>query len=196
MKHYLLATAVVAAVGTAIAIPALASSNDRASDGRHNAQSGEIGKMGQGAMMGGDMGQMMRMMQMMQGHQGGSMDMAGPMMGGGDHLQGAFDADEDGNVTPEELRTGLLDALKTYDADGNGTLSLDEFETMHTAHIREMTVDRFQGLDADGDGQVTAEEIAAPADRMRRMMQHRAAQGQQSMPMMDGENGQSTTNDN
>ena len=154
--------------------------------------------MNPGAMMGGDMGQMMRMMQ---GHHGGMTDsgmmgMAGPMMGGADHLRGAFDADDDGTVTPEELRAGLLEALKSYDADGNGTLSLDEFETMHTAHIREMTVDRFQALDADGDGQVTAEEIALPADQMQRMMQRRAAHGQQGMPMMDGEEGQHMMNEN
>ncbi len=47
-------------------------------------------------------------------------------------------------------------------------------------------VDRFQSLDADGDGQVTAEEIAAPAERMQHMMDRRAAGNQQRMPMMDG----------
>ncbi len=119
------------------------------------------------------------------------------MMGGAGFLQGAFDADGDGTVTPEEARTGLLDALKSYDADGNGTLSLDEFEAMHTAQIREMTVDRFQAFDADGDGQVTAEEIAKPADRMQRLMEHRAADAERDMPMMDGDgNGRGMMNDN
>ena len=68
--------------------------------------------MGQhGGMMGGDMGSMMKMMH---GGQSGMMGMMG-MMGGADHLQSLFDIDNDGIVSPEELRTGLLDALKTYD---------------------------------------------------------------------------------
>lgn len=52
-------------------------------------------------------------------------------------------------------------ALADYDADSDGTLSIDEFETFHSAMIRETMVDRFQHLDADGDGQVTKEEIEA-----------------------------------
>ncbi len=190
MKRFLLATATVAAIGTAIAVPVLADGSHGFGEGRHGDRAGAMGQMSPGSMMGGDMGHMVRMMQTMHGGQAGMtgpgmMGFAGPMMGGGDHFQGLFDADDDGTVTPEELRTGLLDALKTYDADGNGTLSLDEFETMHTAHIREMTVDRFQALDADGDGQVTADEIAAPADRMQRLMERRAADVRQRMPMMD-----------
>ena len=192
MKRFILATAAVAAIGAAVAIPVLADANHGAGEQRFGAWAGQMGQMGAGAMMDGDMGQMMGMMQMMQGHQGGMVGhgFAGP--GGMGHMQGAFDADNDGTVTPDELRAGLLEALSTYDADGNGMLSLDEFETMHTAHIREMTVDRFQVLDADGDGQVTAEEMAAPADRMQR----RAANTPQGMPMMDGNNAQGTMGDN
>jgi len=154
-------------------------------------------------MMGGDMGSMMRMMKMMHGGQSGmmgmggetggmgpeTMGMGGPMMGDADHMQRLFDADNDGTVSPEELRTGLLDALKTYDVDGNGTLSLAEFETLHAAHVREQTVDRFQAFDADGDGQVTSEEFAAPADRIKRMMMMMRSGNMpgQNGGMMDGE---------
>ena len=209
MKRLVLATATLAAIGAAI--PALADANHGHGEGRTGDRAGAMEQMGPGSMMGGDMGQMMRMMEMMHGGQAGMMgaDMmgggmmgsnmmgSGMMMGGADHLQTIFDADRDGTVTPEELRTGLLDALKTYDADGNGTLSLDEFETMHAAHIRETTVDRFQAFDADGDGQVTAEEIAAPAERMQHMMDRRAAGNQQRMPMMDDDGGNSgMMNDN
>ena len=198
MKRLVLATANLAAIGAAI--PALADANHGHGEGRTGDRAGAMEQMGPGSMMGGDMGQMMRMMEMMHGGQAGMMGggmMGGGMMGGADHLQKIFDADKDGTVTPEELRTGLLDALKTYDADGNGTLSLGEFETMHAAHIRETTVDRFQSFDADGDGQVTAEEIAAPAERMQRMMDRRAAGNQQRMPMMDGDGqGSGTMNDN
>jgi Ca2+-binding EF-hand superfamily protein len=159
--------------------------------------------MGQhSGMKGGDMASMMRMMKMMHSGQSGMMGMdgetggmgagmmgmGGSMMGGADHMQRLFDADDDGTVSPEELRTGLLDELKTYDADGNGMLSLAEFETLHAAHIREQTVDRFQAFDSDGDGQVTSEEFAAPADRIKRMMMMRSG----NMPgrnggKMDGE---------
>ena len=198
MKRLVFAIAAITAIGAAI--PALADANHGRGEDRTGESKGGMGQMDPGSMMGGNMGQMMRMMQMMHGGQagmkGGGM-MGGGMMGGADHLQKIFDADKDGTVTPEELRTGLLDALKTYDADGNGTLSLGEFETMHAAHIRETTVDRFQSFDADGDGQVTAEEIAAPAERMQRMMDRRAAGNQQRMPMMDGDGqGSGTMNDN
>ena len=108
-------------------------------------------------------------------------------MGGADHMQRLFDTDDDGTVSPEELRTGLLDALETYDTDGNGMLSLAEFETLHAAHIREHTVDRFQAFDADGDGQVTSEEFAAPADRIQRMMMRSGNMPGQIGGMMDGE---------
>tara|TARA_R110002020_G_scaffold192228_1_gene392269 strand:- start:19743 stop:20429 length:687 start_codon:yes stop_codon:yes gene_type:complete len=168
--------------------------------GNANMMQGAMGQ--QSGMKGRDMGSMMRMMQMMHGGQSGMMGMdgetggmgagmmgmGGAMMGGADHMQRLFDANDDGTVSPEELRAGLLDALKTYDADGNGTLSLDEFETLHAAHIREQTVDRFQAFDADGDGQVTSEEFAAPADRIKRMMMMRSGNMPgQNDSMMDGE---------
>ncbi|MDA7429197.1 calcium-binding protein [Primorskyibacter aestuariivivens] len=203
MKRLVLATAAVAVIGSAIPVLADGNHGNHGNhgnrEGRQGDRAGSMGQMHPGSMMGGDMGQMMSMMQMMpRGQAGimgsGMMGIAGPMMGGGDHLQTIFDANKDGTVTPEELRTGMVDALKTYDADGNGTLSLDEFETLHAAHIREMTVDRFQALDADGDGQVTAEEIAAPADRMQRMMDRREAGSQQRMPMMDGDDNDMTDN--
>ncbi|KNG95029.1 hypothetical protein ATO11_03930 [Pseudaestuariivita atlantica] len=169
----------------------------------HGGQGGMMGGGMMGAdMMGADMmgGGMMGADMMGGGMMGGGMmgaDMKGQgmmgqgmMMGDAGHFQSLFDANDDGTVTPEELRAGFLDALKTYDADGNGSLSLDEFDTMHAAHIRATTVDRFQAFDADGDGQVTAEEIAAPADRMQKMMDRREATAQQRMPMMDGDDAQ------
>lgn len=134
----------------------------------------------QGGMMGmgptgnsGDMGRMKPMMRkMMQSHHGGSM--GGFMGAGGGHMAGRFDANDDGQTTPDELRAGLLGELNTYDADADGVLSLAEFETMHMAHIREKTVDRFQVFDADGDGRVTADEITQPAERMALKMRRTA----------------------
>ena len=82
-----------------------------------------------------------------------------------------FDADGDGNVTPEEARAGLQALLKEYDANGDQTLSLSEFEKLHSAMIRKTMVDRFQFLDDDGDGAVTMDEIVKPAEMMGRMQQ-------------------------
>lgn len=67
---------------------------------------------------------------------------------------------------PEAARTAMLDRLSGFDADGDGSLSLTEFEALHAAMIRETTVDRFQHLDADGDGRITETEMGVPARRM------------------------------
>jgi Ca2+-binding EF-hand superfamily protein len=140
----------------------------------------------------GNMGDMMQMMQMMHGQMmsdgimGGGM-MGGGMMGGG--FDAAFDTDGDGAVSPDELRAGLAAQLKEYDADGNGVLSIAEFETLNSATIRNLMVDRFQALDEDGDGQITSDEMVAPAARMERMemMRARGADGANGqMPMGQG----------
>lgn len=144
-------------------------------------QPGGYGMMG-GKGPAGGMGQMGDMMQMMRMHgpmmDGGMMggmgmpgDMMGPMgfgMIGGQFAEG-FDADGNGIVSSEELRGGLEGRLSQYDADGDGALSLAEFETLHAAMIRNLMVDHFQALDGDGDGAITKTEMTAPADRMQRM---------------------------
>ena len=101
----------------------------------------------------------------------GMMQNGGPgMMGNMGGMMQMFDADGDGTTTPDEMRTQLQTKLTEYDSDGDGSLSIAEFEALHS----EMMVDRFQHLDADGDGAVTPEEMAAPADRMERMQSMRS----------------------
>ena len=135
---------------------------------------------GDGPGMMGDMDGMSGMMGMMQ-HMPGKM-MGGDMMGGMGPMDGAmmqmFDTDGDGIVTPEELREQLQSKLTEYDSDGDGSLSIAEFEPLHSAMVREMMVRRFQYLDVDGDGSVTVEEMTAPADRMEQMQKMRASQKQ------------------
>ncbi|WP_239995078.1 EF-hand domain-containing protein [Rhodosalinus sediminis] len=139
----------------------------------HSQMMGGSGPMGGMAMMGA----------------GGSMSGMGQgmgMMGGGASLMGMglerFDADGDGVVTSQEAHEGLQALLAEYDADGDEALSLAEFETLHSALIRETMVDRFQFLDDDGDGAVSVAEIVKPADMMERMETMRDG-------MMPGPNG-------
>ncbi|WP_244867685.1 EF-hand domain-containing protein [Vannielia litorea] len=195
MKRTTVAAIAIAALG-AVALPVFADANhghgnERGGPRAGVAEPGYPGMMGQGmmgtGMMDGGMGNMMRMMQMMHGQQGGMMGDGG-MMGGADHVLRLLDSDGDGIVSPDEFRTGMQAEHAKYDADGNGSLSLAEFETMHAAHVREATVDRFQVFDADGDGQVTADEIGAPADRMERMMRMWTDADDGTMPMA-GERG-------
>lgn len=75
-----------------------------------------------------------------------------------------FDTDKDGGVTQEEVDKSRAGALSRHDADGDGTLSLKEFEALWLEMVRERMVDRFQHLDRDGDAVVTAEEFAMPTD--------------------------------
>ena len=107
-------------------------------------------------------------------------------MGGA--MQEMLDADGDGTVTPEEASTQLQAMLKQYDADSSGTLSIAEYEALHSAVIRETMVDRFQHLDADGDGQITSEEMNAPADlakRMKKMKMQMSTEDTSSESSMD-----------
>lgn len=121
-----------------------------------------------GPMAGAQADMMQKMMSMMMG-------MHGRMMGGGMAGMGAMDgtmmqmmmgSGAMGMATAEDAAAAMQARLTEFDADGNGSLSLDEFETLHSAMIREMMVDRFQYLDADGDGAVTPSEMTAPAMRM------------------------------
>ncbi|WP_397543716.1 EF-hand domain-containing protein [Roseovarius salis] len=134
-----------------------------------------------------DMSGMMQMMHQMHGDSMGRGMMGGAMMR-------MLDSDGDGRVTPPEMREQMQAKLAEYDQDGDGTLSISEFEALHSAMIRETMVDRFQHLDADGDGTITSEEMAAPAERMERMrnmrsgmgrMQHRPGSGHRMGPAND-----------
>lgn len=119
---------------------------------------------GPGAMMGHGM------MGMMRRHHSGMMK--GGMMGRGMgmRMMEKADADDDGRVTSAEAANFRAEQIATYDTDGDGSLSLEEFSALHAAQTRPMIVDRFQAFDDDGDGKVTEAEMAGPFNRMLRYM--------------------------
>ena len=176
-RNTLLAAMTLAA--TALGGAAFADAN-HGRGGQFGAQSGPGMMQNGGPGMMGNMGGMMDMMKRMHGNMMGAgmmgagmgSGMMSPGMAGG--MMQMFDTDGDGTTTPEEMRTQLQAKLSEFDSDGDGSLSITEFEALHSAMIREMMVDRSHPLEAEGDGAVTAEEMAAPADRMERMQMMRS----------------------
>lgn len=167
---------------------------------------GQFPGAGHGGMA-GMMNMMMQMHSQMMGDGNGPAMMRGPMMGGAGAMPmragqsgmmfgmaTEFDTNQDGRTSADELRAGLTDRLTEFDADGDGALSLPEFEALHAAMIREMTVDRFQFFDSDGDGFMTEEEMHAPANRMS-MMERFSSVPNSSDDMMGGQS-DSMMNDN
>ncbi|SFN98918.1 EF hand [Roseovarius lutimaris] len=150
---------------TAIAVTVILSGGGAAlAQGQHGHGQQPSGKSG---MMDGGMMPMHRNMM-----QGAGMMQGGGMMQGkglmGPQFRALMDANGDGKVEPAEARAQLQKLLQENDTDSDGTLSLSEFEVLHSRLIRETMVDRFQHLDNDGDGAITAEEMAAPAKQMER----------------------------
>ena len=164
------------AAATALGGTAFAQS-DHGHGGKTNSADGRIMMQGAGAGMMDGMPDMMQMMKKMHRMHGDDMGGMGNGMMGGAMMQ-MLDADSDGNVTPQEMREQMQAKLTEYDSNGDGTLSISEFEALHSAMIREKMVDRFQHLDADGDGAITSEEMAAPAKKMERMQKMRSGMGQ------------------
>ena len=156
---FTLAAGAIAA--TLMALPALAA-------GQHGSSAqmqGHEGGMMQGAPGGmmGDHAGMMQMMVKMHGQMMGGMHGKG-MMGG--NWLAVLDMDEDGRPSESEIAEGLKARMQAHDVNGDGNLSIDEFEALHSGMIRETMVDRFQHLDANGDGVVTTGEIEKGAKTM------------------------------
>ena len=86
--------------------------------------------------------------------------------GGGYRLFEAYDANGDGTLTQAEIEEVRQSRLTEFDRDGDGSLSLEEYQALWMDAMRERMVDRFQSHDDDGDGLVTSEEFAEPFDRL------------------------------
>lgn len=77
-----------------------------------------------------------------------------------------FDSNKDGTITKAEIDAVRKSEIAKNDANKDGKLSLNEFETLWTGLMRERMVDHFQRLDNDGDAVLSEDEIAKPLDRM------------------------------
>jgi len=77
----------------------------------------------------------------------------------GERLFEAFDANQDGTLTQAEVDQARQAKLAEFDADGDGSLDLEEYQALWLDAMRERMVDQFQDHDDDGDGLVTVEEF-------------------------------------
>jgi Ca2+-binding EF-hand superfamily protein len=84
--------------------------------------------------------------------------------GGGAWLFEEFDANDDGRITQVEIDEVREGRLAAFDANGDGSLNLEEYQALWLDAMRERMVDRFQAHDDDGDGLVTTAEFGERFD--------------------------------
>jgi Ca2+-binding EF-hand superfamily protein len=80
---------------------------------------------------------------------------------GGPSLFDTYDTNEDGKLTQAEVDAARQQQLTRFDRDGNGRLTLEEYQALWLDAMREPMVRRFQAHDRDGDAVVTVEEFQA-----------------------------------
>jgi Ca2+-binding EF-hand superfamily protein len=119
--------------------------------------------------------------------------------GAGEGLFETFDANQDGRLTQAEIDQARQAKLTEFDRDGDGSLTLEEYQALWLDAMRERMVDNFQDHDDDGDGMVTAEEFgerysgivsrvdedgdgAVTMDEMRQRMERRHRGGDRGRP--------------
>ncbi|MGH6855360.1 MAG: EF-hand domain-containing protein [Aestuariivirga sp.] len=86
--------------------------------------------------------------------------------GGGHHavmqLAERYDENKDGKISQEEIDRNRTARHGEFDADKNGTVSLEEFKGLWLKAQQDRMVRDFQEFDRDGDAQVTLDEYKAP----------------------------------
>ena len=99
---------------------------------------------------------------------GGAVLLAGTAIAGGwgPHRAGmgaslldSFDTNDDGKLTQAEIDDSRKANLARFDGNGDGALTLEEYQALWADAMRRMMVRQFQANDADGDGRVTVEEF-------------------------------------
>lgn len=93
-------------------------------------------------------------------HHGGQME----------NFMETYDANADGSVTQEEINAFRSERLAEFDADGNGSLNLEEYQALWLDAYRDRMVDNFQRHDDDGDGSVTVAEFGEEQARLVQKM--------------------------
>lgn len=88
--------------------------------------------------------------------------------GGATALLETYDTNKDGTITQAEVDTVRKDRFARFDANGDGKMSLDEFQGLWLEAMRRRMVAGFQALDADGDASITLDEYQKPAARLIR----------------------------
>lgn len=77
-----------------------------------------------------------------------------------------FDRDDDSRITRSEAEQFRSERLARFDANGDGSLDLDEYRGLWIDAMQRAIVRAFQRHDVNGDGTVTAAEFARPIDLM------------------------------
>lgn len=86
--------------------------------------------------------------------------------GHGERMIEQFDTNQDGTVTQAEVDAFRQSQLTEFDQDGDGSLTIEEYQMLWMDAMRERMVDRFQSHDDDGDAIVTVEEFVEPFGRL------------------------------
>lgn len=126
---------------------------------------GPGGPGGPGGMMGGPGGMM--------GGPGGPGGMMGGPGGPGFAREGMYNrllellgVNDDGKVTQAQIDSAVAEKFKSYDKNGDGKITLDEYQAFWLDLTHERMVRSFQHLDREGAGAITADEVTKPLDRM------------------------------
>ncbi len=82
------------------------------------------------------------------------------------YLMERFDVNKDRKLTQEELDQARITLLSRHDKNGDGQLTLSEFETLWLEFMRQRMVRSFQRIDRDGDAVLTQEEFLEPYSRI------------------------------
>jgi Ca2+-binding EF-hand superfamily protein len=80
---------------------------------------------------------------------------------GGMALLDDFDTNDDGKVTQAKIDEARRQRLVGFDRDGNGELSLEEYQALWLDAMRGPMTRQFQANDADASGGITVEEFQA-----------------------------------
>ncbi len=87
----------------------------------------------------------------------------------------AVDANQDGDISKDEVAAHRAERFVSSDANGDGVVSLEEFEAFATAERERRQEERrarhFARLDANSDGVISADEHAAADSRADRMFE-------------------------